>query len=102
MLDSVIDAAQRNDRAMREGRSLRQAFQARGDPGRMLVRELARLLEAAARRHREHDFAAGGVDTQGVAARLPMTAHAHHEDVVLEKDLDRRRFGGRAGLEQSA
>ena len=100
MHDAVIDAAQRNHRAVREWRRLRQPAEPRRDPAAVLLGEFARLLQAAARRHGEHDFAGGGMDAQRVAARLPVAAHAHQIDLAIEGDADRRRLA-RPAVEQA-
>src|SRR5665647_2893904 len=51
MRDAVFDAAQRNHGAVREGRRFGQPAEPRRDPAAVLLREFARLLQAAARRH---------------------------------------------------
>src|SRR5674476_1051150 len=56
MRDAVFDAAQRNRDAVREGRRFGQPAEPRRDPAAVLLREFARLLQAAARRHGEHHF----------------------------------------------
>ena len=99
--DAVRDAAQRHDRAVRERRRLRQAMQPRRDPAAVLLRECLRLLQAAARRHGEHDLARRGLDAQRVAARLPVPAQPDEIDRLVEDDLDRLRFG-RTAIEQRA
>jgi hypothetical protein len=59
----------------------------------MLLGELARLTQAAARRHGEHGFARHRDDAQRVASRLSMPAQSYEKDRVLTDDLDRLRFG---------
>ena len=85
--DAVIDAAQRDHGAMRERRRYGQPAEPRRDPAAMFLGEFARLLQAAARRHGEHDFARDGMDAQRVAPRLPMAAHAHQIDFAIEDDV---------------
>jgi len=81
---------------MTEGRRLRQALQPRRDPGAVLLREFGGLLDAAARRHRNHDFAGGGMNAQRVAARARVTAQTHLIDLAPEHDGDRHRLAGAA------
>ena len=92
MHDTVIDAAQRNHGAVGEGRRRRQPVEPRRDPAAMLLGEFARLPQAAARRHGEHDFTRDGMDAQRVAPRLPVAAHTHQIDLTVEHDADRWRF----------
>ena len=63
--------------------------------------EFARLLQAAARRHGEHDFTRHRMDAQRIAPRLPMPAHAHQIDFALESNADRRRLA-RPAIKQRA
>src|SRR5262249_5612176 len=72
--DAMRLAAQRPLDAVRERRRCRQALEPRRNPAAVLLRELFRLLEAAARRHGENHVAGGGVDAQRIASRLAMTA----------------------------
>ena len=95
MHDAMRHAAQRHLGAMRKRRRLRQPLQPRRDPAAMLLRELVRLLHAAARRHGEHDFARGGIDAQRVAARLPVPAQPDEIDRLVENDLDAEGSLGR-------
>ena len=74
MLDPVADATQRQERAVRKRHGVRQPPQPRRDPGAVLLRKFSRLPHAAARRHRKHDLAAGGMDAQRIAARLAVAA----------------------------
>src|SRR5262249_39326414 len=74
--DAMGFTAQRYLDPMRERRRLRQALEPRRDPAAVLLRELFRLLEAAARRHGENHLARGGVDAQRIASGLAMTAQA--------------------------
>jgi ribosomal protein S9 len=67
----------------------------------VLLRELFRLLEAAARRHGENHFAGGGVDAQCIASRLAMTAQAHEINRFVENDLNDRGLA-RTAIEQRA
>src|ERR1041385_6814223 len=88
MLDAVIDAAQRQDNAVRKGRRLRQPVKPRRDPAAMLLGELPRLLETAARRNRQQHLARRGLDAQRVAPRLPMAPYAHQINFALKDDID--------------
>ena len=83
MLDPVQVPAQRQHRPMHEGLGPRQAAQARGDPGAVLLRKIPRVLHAATRRHCQHDFSAHGMDTQRVAARLAMPAHTNRMKLAV-------------------
>ena len=74
------------------GAALRQPPEPRRDPAAVLLRELARLLQRAARRNGEHHFARRRLDAQRIAARLPVPAHAHEIDRAVEDDLDRLRL----------
>ena len=96
MHDAVVDAAQRQHRAMGKGRSVGQPLQPRRDPGAVFLRECTRLLQTAARRHGEHHLARDGMDAQRVAARLPVAAQAHQKDLAVEIDRDGRRLAGAA------
>src|SRR5262245_11725205 len=87
--------------AMRERRRRRQALESRRDPAAVLLRELFRLLEAAARRHGENHVAGGGVDAQRIASRLTMTAQAHEINRFVENDLNDRGLA-RTAIEQRA
>ena len=69
MHDAMLDAAQRQHRAVGEGRRLRQTAQPRRDPAAVLLRERLGLADAAARRHGEDHFAGRGMNAQRVAAR---------------------------------
>ena len=99
--DAMLDAAQRQHRAVGERRRLRQAAQPRRDPAAVLLRELLGLADAAARRHGEDDLAGRGVDAQRIAAGLAVAADAHRIDRLVEDDLDRLRFA-RTAIEQGA
>jgi hypothetical protein len=101
VLDVVLDAAHRHDGAVREHDCRGQPAEPRRDPAAVLLREGARLLEAAARRDGEHDLARRGLDAQGVTPRLRVAAHAHRIDRAIERDLDRLRLG-RTAEEQRA
>src|SRR5262249_35175582 len=68
-------------------------------PTAVLLRELLRLLHAAARRHGENHLARGGVDAQGVASRLAMPAQAHEIDGPVENHLHDRGLA-RTTIEQ--
>jgi len=94
-------AAQRQLDAVRERRRGRQALEPRRDPAAVLLRELFRLLEAAARRHGENHVAGGGVDAQRIASRLAMTAQAHEINRFVENDLNDRGLA-RTAIEQRA
>ncbi len=62
MHDAMRLPTQGNDRAMGEGFSLRQMIETRCDPAAVLLREILRFLQAAARRHRQHDLAGRGLE----------------------------------------
>src|SRR5579859_1246034 len=68
----------------------------RGNPRAVLLRKVARLLERPARRNRQHHLAGRRLDTQCVAPRLAVPAHAHKVDRLVEDDLDRLRLSGTA------
>src|SRR3974390_1166769 len=89
MGDAVIDPAQRDDGALREGRGLRQVVEPRSDPSAVFLGKFPRLLKAAARRHGEHDVTRDRIDAQRVALRLPVPAHPHQTDLTLAYDADR-------------
>src|SRR5579872_3940555 len=99
--DPMIDAAQRQSCAIGERGRLRQAAEPSRDPGTLLLRKVARLFQAPARRHRKQHFARGRMDTQCVAPRPPVTAHAHRIDRLVEGDVDRQRLA-RPAIKQSA
>src|SRR5437588_4603218 len=85
-------AAQRHYRPVSEGRCLRQATEAGRNPGAMLLGKVARVLERAAGRNREHDFARRRLNTQGVTSRLTVPTDADRKDRAVESDLDPRRL----------
>src|SRR6516225_2067255 len=99
--DAMRLAAQRHLDAVRERCRCRQALEPRGDPAAVLLRELFRLLEAAARRHGENHLAGGGVDAQRIASRLAMPAQAHEINRFVENDLNNRGLA-RTAIEQRA
>ena len=99
--DRMGDAPQRQFRAVREWRGLRQPAEAGGDPGAMLLGKFARLTQAAARRHGEHRLARHRDDAQRVTPRLAMAAQPNEIDGVFANDFDRRRLGGTT-IEQRA
>ena len=101
MHDAVLDAAQRQHRAVGERSRLRQTAQPRRDPAAVLLRELLGLADAAAGRHGEDDLAGRSMNAERVAARLTMAADAHRIDRLIEDDLDRLRFA-RTAIEQGA
>jgi hypothetical protein len=92
MHDPMHHATQRQLGGMRERHRLGHSLEARGNPGTVLLGEFLRLPHAAARGHGEHHLARGGVDAQGVAARLAMASHADEIDRPLEHDLHDRRL----------
>src|SRR5262249_16160643 len=69
--DAVGPTTQRSFDPVRKRRRLGQPLEAGGDPAAVLLGEVARFLETAARRNGEHDFTRGRVDAKGIAARLP-------------------------------
>src|SRR5262249_58889803 len=79
----------------------RQALGPRRDPAAVLLGELLRLLEAAARRHGENHLARGGVDAQRIASGLAMAAQAHEVNRFVEDDLNDRGLA-RTAIEQRA
>src|SRR5262245_66013623 len=85
--------AQRYLNPGRERRRLRQALEPRRDPAAVLLRELLRLLEAAARRHGENHLARGGVDEQRIASGLAMTAQAHEMNRFGVEELNEQGLG---------
>src|SRR5262249_26539155 len=87
--------------AVHERRRLRHPLEPCRDPSTMRLREVARLLEAAARRDGQDDFARHRIDAQGVTARLPVSPQLHKEYRALKNDLDRRRLA-RTAIEQRA
>src|SRR5690348_4115260 len=97
----MLNAAQRQYRAVGKGRRLRQAAQPRRDPAAMLLRELLGLTDAPARRHGEDDLAGRRVNAQCVAAGLAVAADPYRIDGLIEDDLDRLRFA-RTAIEQGA
>src|SRR5262249_60892311 len=99
--DAVGFTAQRYLDPMLERRRLRQALEPRRDPAPVLLRELFRLLEAAARRHGENHLARGGVDAQRIASGLAMTAQAYEVNRFVEDDLNDRGLA-RTTIEQRA
>ena len=101
MHDAMRRAAQRHLHPVRERRRLRQPLEPRRDPAAVLLRELFRLLHAAARRHGENHLARGGIDAQGVASRLAMPPQAHEIDGSVENDLHDRGLA-RTAIEQCA
>ena len=60
--DAMRHAAQRHLDAFGERRRFRQPPEPRRDPAAVLLRELARLLQRAARRNGQHDFARRRLD----------------------------------------
>src|SRR5271154_1044037 len=86
-------AAHRHDEARYEGGGLRQPSKPRRDPAAVLVGEFARLLERAARRDRQDDFARRRLDAQRVAARPAKPAEQYEIDGVIEGDFDGKRLG---------
>src|SRR6516165_3629777 len=99
MADSVRFAMQRHDDAVSEGRGLRQAAEAGGNPRTVLLGEAARLFQRAARRNRQHDFTARCLNPQRVASRLAMTAEPDGKNHAIERDLD-PRWLTRSAIEQ--
>src|SRR3569833_3219482 len=67
----------------------------------MFLGKFTRLLDAAARREREHHFAARRLDAQGVAPRLGVALELHRDHLLFEGDSDHRRLAG-AAHEQGA
>src|SRR5262249_21312325 len=100
-VDAVGVTPQRYLNSVGKGRRRRQALEPRRDPAAVLLRELFRLLEAAARRHGENHLAGGGVDAQRVASRLAMTPQAHEINRFVENDLNDRGLA-RTAIEQRA
>ena len=101
MADAVRHAAQRHDGAFGKGRGFRQPPEPRRDPAAVLLRKGARLLDRAARRYGQNDFARRRLDAQRIAARLAMPLEPHRIDRSVECDLDRLRLA-RAAKEQRA
>ncbi len=100
MRDPVRHAAQRHHDAMRKRRRLRQPAEPRRDPAAMLLREGARLLQRAARRHRQDDFAGRRLDAQRIAPRLPVPPQPHRIDRSCRKRL--RSSAARSGDDRAA
>src|SRR5262249_56008954 len=84
-----------------EGGRVREVLEPGGESGGVVLGELLRLLEAAARRHCENHLARGGVDAQRIASRLAMTAQAHEINRFVEDDLNDRGLA-RTAIEQRA
>src|SRR5262249_36788327 len=101
MHDAMANAAQRQLRAMREGRGFRKPLETRRDPAAVLLGEVARLFQAAARRHGQDHLARRRLNAERIAARLSVPAHANEIDRLIEDDVDRLRFG-RPTVEQGA
>src|SRR5262245_12022021 len=62
----------------------------------MLLSEFLRVLDAAARRHREHDLAACRKNAQRITARLPVPAHTDRMNFPLASDCNGGRLAGPA------
>src|SRR5437588_5198652 len=96
MHDAVLDTAQRNDRARKERRRLRQPPETRCDPAAMTVGELLGVGQRAARRHGEDRFAVAWMNAERVAPRAAMAAQPDRIDLRSVLDQKARRFGGAA------
>ena len=94
MHDLVQHAAQRNHYTMLKWCSFRQSTETRGDPSTMTLREVARVGDGAAWRHREDRFAIARMNTQRITARAAMPTQPNGEDLRTEFDRDGGRFGG--------
>src|SRR4249920_3110099 len=101
MVNPMRVSAQWQHCPMHKGCGTRQSAQARGNPRTVLFRKILRVPHAAARRNRQHDFTAYGVDTQRIAARLAMPAHANRMKLAVNVDGNRRRLAA-AAVEQSS
>ena len=93
MRDAMGDPAQRDLDPVGEWRRLRQPLEPRRNPSAVLLREIACLLETAARRNGQHHPAQRRIDAQRIAAGLTMAAQMHEIDRAVEDDLDRRGLG---------
>src|SRR5690348_13023983 len=91
MLDPVRLAAQRNNGAVPKWRRRGQPLEPGGDPGAVLLREGAGVLDTAARRHGEHDFAGRRLHAQRITARLAVALQPHLIDRAVESNLEGAR-----------
>src|SRR5579864_2163907 len=94
MHDPMRDAAQRYHCARKKGRSLRQTTETRSDPAAMTLREVLGLRNGAAWRDGQDRFAIARMDSQGVAARAPVSAKPDRVDLRAVLDEKARRFVG--------
>src|SRR4029453_11791864 len=96
MVDAVFAPPQRQECAMVKRCGAGQPAQPGCDPGTVLLSEFLGVLDAAARRHREHDFAAGYKNAKGETAPLPMAAQADRMNFPVASDCNGGRLAGPA------
>src|SRR5262245_37835157 len=101
MHDPVRYPSQRQYRAGLERRGLGQTPEACGNPATVELRELARLRDQAARRHRQDRFAVCRMDAKRVSARSSMPPQPDRKDLRAMLDQKSRGFGG-APIEERA
>src|SRR4029078_10767816 len=77
MVDPMADATQWQECYVRKRQGVPQPPQPCRDPRTVFLRKFSRLLHAAARRHRKHDIAAGGVGGERIAPRPSAGAAVH-------------------------
>src|SRR4029079_13874287 len=72
MVDPMADATQWQECSVRNKHCVPPPPQPCRDPRTVFLRKFSRLLHAAARRHRKHDIAAGGVDAPRITPGLAL------------------------------